>query len=492
MSEIPESQEELKRKLKRKLELKEELSKDEYYFYCHHFSYDEKVMLRIEYEQTNYKSGLVNSFFNNLGIILPYLSMNQVEKLRTSLGTINRDFFECTDFISLLSAAVSPLFNTKKYKRTNKEAHDEAVKAQAAAETNATDEAKAFAEYMAAKANVGKAAADKAAFLKSIADKAKAAADKAKAAAEANATDESKAFAKSMFDIFWKANHDSQHANREAEYIVKANTKAEQGNPQIMLFSGEFDGLILENKRYTMDKKQKPYSKFKYCIDKYDPTHLKLAEAILEVAIFILQDLLPPVSVYDEERYKLHLRDIGICDEKSVDELEYDRSRYIDELRNLSYKIKTFFRNGMLNKRSVPPKPKAFHQEVFNSLNANESFMIFLWNTCDTCQKRVDHLEIWRTAVRCTVCGGECPIVLEPTASPAQTSDPVRALATELIDARISFGEQAEKIARMFLQNGVYQLSQLSVLGEETFNSIVEMIGLNEVQVLNLSPFRKK
>jgi hypothetical protein len=118
--------------------------------------------------------------------------------------------------------------------------------------------------------------------------------------------------------------------------------------------------------------------------------------------------------------------------------------------------------------------------------------MRFLWNTCDTCQKRVNHLGIWRTAVRCTECGGECPIVLEPTASPAQASDPVRALATELIDATISFGERAEKIARMFLQNGVSQLSQLSVLGEETFNSIVEMIGLNELQVLNLSAFRKK
>ena len=280
--------------------------------------------------------------------------------------------------------------------------------------------------------------------------------------------------------------------------FISEHRKAEayRGTTQINLFSDEFDRRPLLKKSFTFLVKngsQFDVKHYKIYNCKYDLEHLKLADAIINVYIFVLEVLLPR-SVDDEESYKQSLRTVGIIDEKSVEKLADVRSDQdkVKIMTELSLKIKTFFRNGMLNKLSVPPMPKAFHQEVFDSLNKNESFMRFLWNTCDTCHKRVNHLGIWRTAVRCTECGGELPIVLEPTASPAQASDPVRALATELIDAKISFGERAEKIARMFLQNGVSQLSQLSVLGEETFNSIVEMIGLNELQVLNLSAFRKK
>jgi hypothetical protein len=487
-SQISQSQ------IRRKLELKQELTEEEYYFYCN-MRYTDKINMRFEYERINYPSDLVNLFFKNLGIILLYLSMNQVEKLRLSLGTISRDFFECTDLISLLNAAVSPLFNTKKYKKTDEEAHDAAVKAQAAAKTKATEKAKAFAECMAAKANVVSSIAAKAEFLKSVADKATDEAEFLKSVAD-KATDEATDEARDANHKARDANHKAKDANDKARdandkaRVVKTSTDEKyKGTGQIRLFSGEFNGMILERKRYTMDKNEKPNSKFKCCIEKYDPTHLKLAEAILEVAIFILQNLLPR-SVDDEESYKQSLRRIGIIDEKSVKKLASVRSRDIDELRHLSSKIKAFFRNGIMKKRSIPPKPKAFHQDVVNCLTGNQDFMNFIWNTCDECQRPVDHLGLWPLVVRCTECGGECPILGEPT--PAQVSDHLQALATELIDAKISFGEPAEKIANVLLENGVSQLSELFVLGEETFASIVKNIGFNELQVLKLSAFRKK
>ena len=472
MTKKPESQQELRQKLS---------DLEEYESYCARPDI-EKVRLRIECELTQYTSGPLNSFFKNIAVIYPHLSLNQIEKLRLSFGSITVDFFRCTDFIRLLKTVASSLFKTQKHRRTVAEAHAAAVKAHAAAdkaqadaEAEATDEsktashnAKVFAEYMAAKANVEKAAADKA----------KAAAD------DAQATDESKAVAKSMFDICWKANEDSRHADREAKDIVKANTKAEQGNPQIRIYSHEFDGKQFLKKRFSGHNYE--VDRYKVYTCKYNPNDLKLAYAILKVAIFILQDLLPPASVHDEERYKQHLRDIGICDERSVDGLEYDRRRYIDELRNLSYKIKTFFRNGMLNKRSVPPKPNAFHQEVFDSLNANESFMRFLWNTCDTCQKRVDHLGLWRTAVRCTECGGECPIFREPPPAPAQASDPLQALATQISTAQISFEGRALELANVLLENGIFQLSDLSVLSPSEFDLIVQKLELNTLQLQRL------
>jgi hypothetical protein len=449
----------------------------------------EKVGMRIEYELTNYKSGLVNFFFKNIAVIYPRLPLNQMEKLRSSLGTIRKDFFECTDFISLLNAAVSPLFNTKKYKRTVKEAHDEAVKAQAAAKIEATDEAKAFAECMAAKVDVVSSTAAKANFLKSVADKAT---NEAKAfaeciaAAETNATDQATASAKKALAFAKSMTEAARHANHNARVVKTSTDKKYKGTGQIMLFSGEFDGKLFLKKSFDATI---VVNRYKVCIDKYDPTHLKLAEAILEVAIFILQDLLPPVSVNDEERYKLHLRDIGICDEKSVEKLTYERD--IDELCHLSSKIKAFFRNGMLNKLSVPPKPKAFHQDVFNSLKENDSFRRFLWETCDTCQKRVDHLRLLRIEVKCTECGGPCVLLPEPTPAPrptssAQASDPRQALATELIDAKISFGEPAQKLANVLLINGVCQLSDILVLTQREFESLVQELELNILQVQKL------
>jgi len=93
----------------------------------------------------------------------------------------------------------------------------------------------------------------------------------------------------------------------------------------------------------------------------------------------------------------------------------------------------------------------------------------------------------------CDICNEEvCSCDEETPSDPVQASDPLQALATELTKATISFGPKAEQFACKFLGKGIFQLSDLSCFGEETFASIVKEIGLNEVQVLKLSAFRKK
>jgi hypothetical protein len=88
---------------------------------------------------------------------------------------------------------------------------------------------------------------------------------------------------------------------------------------------------------------------------------------------------------------------------------------------------------------------------------------------CDVCNKKV-----------CT-CDEETP------SAPAQASDPLQALATELIDAKISFGERAHQIATVLLENGVFQLSHLSVLKQSgKFDSVVQKLQLNALQFQNL------
>jgi hypothetical protein len=319
-----------------------------------------KIELRVQYELNLCESGPSNSFFKNIAVIYPNLSFNQMEKLRISFGPIKEGFFKGLKMYKFLKAITSPLFKTTNYKYTAKEM-------QAAADVKAlegTDEALALAKYMAAKAQ---------------------------------------ALAKYM--------------DAEAKALAKCY-KEPQGNTRIMLFSGNFDGKILETKRFTYDKTPK-FSRFKRCSEKYYSEHLTLAIAILNVSIFILEDLLPR-SVDDEESYKQSLRKIGITDEKSVEQLmHFQKCR--SSLMEISLKIKTFFRDGMRRKMRDPPEPKAFHQNVNDSLRENDTFMWFLWETCDNCQLRIDHdIQFWQSEVTCTGCGNI-----------------IQALATELIDEKI-------------------------------------------------------
>lgn len=107
---------------------------------------------------------------------------------------------------------------------------------------------------------------------------------------------------------------------------------------------------------------------------------------------------------------------------------------------------------------------------------------------CDACNKEVCSCSQF-TSVKCTECGGECPVFLEPTTAPApaQASDPLQALASQLITAKISFEERALELANVLLQNGVFQLSDLSDLKQHEFESLVQKLQLNTLQVKNLS-----
>jgi hypothetical protein len=193
MSEIPESEQKLKNQL---------CDLEHSPLYYSSLSDLRNVELRIKYELARCTSGPLNLFFQNIAVIYPRLSLNKMEKLRRSFGTIDRDFFECTNFIRLLNALASLLFITTKNKRTVAEAQDAADKARAAAEADPTskskadsaDNAKFFAECMAAKANGGQSA--KADSLKLICDKVKLDADNALAAANADPTNQSKVLLK--------------------------------------------------------------------------------------------------------------------------------------------------------------------------------------------------------------------------------------------------------------------------------------------------------
>jgi hypothetical protein len=187
-------------------------------------------------------------------------------------------------------------------------------------------------------------------------------------------------------------------------------------NRQIKLFSDEFDDRTFYKYRklstgefsLNSDGTKRVVAIKRYTCE-YDREHLTIALAILEVSIFFFEVLLP-VWMNDEE-YNQSLRSIGISDEKSIKFLCDVRRQNRRVLLHFSLKIKRFFREGILRKRSVTPMPKAFHQEVYESLTQNQEFMLFLWNTCDTCQRKVNHGGFLRPEVICKGCGGECEIL---------------------------------------------------------------------------------
>ena len=187
-----------------------------------------------------------------------------------------------------------------------------------------------------------------------------------------------------------------------------------RSNRQIKLFSDEFDDVTfdkyrkLESGKFSLNSDgTKRVVAIKRYTCEYDREHLTIALAILEVSIFILEVLLP-VWMNDEE-YNQSLRSIGIS--FGISFLCDVRRQNRRVLLHFSLKIKRFFREGILRKRSVTPMPKAFHQEVYESLTQNQEFMLFLWNTCDTCQRKVNHGGFWRPEVKCKGCGGECEIL---------------------------------------------------------------------------------
>jgi hypothetical protein len=161
----------------------------------------------------------------------------------------------------------------------------------------------------------------------------------------------------------------------------------------------------------------------------------------------------------------------------SLGDIVFDLSKLsVSERIDFYFNRVKFLRDWILIKMAT----KSFTQVLSDNLAR------FLWNTCDKCKKRVDHLGIWRPSVICIGCGGECPIFQEPIPlAPAQASDP-QSLATELTTATISFGEQAVKIAHVLLENGVSQLSELLVLNQSEFDSVVQKLQLNLLQVQKL------
>jgi hypothetical protein len=84
----------------------------------------------------------------------------------------------------------------------------------------------------------------------------------------------------------------------------------------------------------------------------------------------------------------------------------------------------------------------------------------------------------------CDVCNKKvCSCDEETPSASAQDSESLQVLATEIRTATISFGEQAVKIAHVLLENGVSQLSQLFLLKPSEFESLVQKLQLNTIQV---------
>lgn len=209
--------------------------------------------------------------------------------------------------------------------------------------------------------------------------------------------------------------------------------------------------------------------------------HIDTAMEVLKLGQLFVELFLPR-NLSDFE-YISRLNDAGISDEaghKAIIDLLVRRKTFLScqELVDVEVKFKEFFRDGY---------ETGFFCEVLREfISSNPNICTFLWYHCDICGKKIQSDTVNDEIRACTECGGECPIFREPPPAPAQASDPLQSLATEITTAKISFGEEAQEIAFVLLKNGVFQLSNLSILEQSEFESLVQKLQLNTLQVQNL------
>lgn len=216
--------------------------------------------------------------------------------------------------------------------------------------------------------------------------------------------------------------------------------------------------------------------------------HVNTAMEVLELGQLIVELFLPR-NISDFE-YISRLNDAGISDgaghKAIIDLLLVRRKTFLScqELVDVEVKFKEFFRDGY---------ETGFFCEVLREfVSSNPNICTFLWYHCDICGKKIQSDTVNDEIRACTHCGGPCVILPELTpsprpTSPAQASDSLQSLATEITTAKISFGETAQEIAQKLLENGVSQLSELSVLNQSEIESIVQELQLNTLQVQKLS-----
>lgn len=211
--------------------------------------------------------------------------------------------------------------------------------------------------------------------------------------------------------------------------------------------------------------------------------HIDTAMEVLELGrLFVV--LFLPRNISDFE-YISRLNDAGISDgaghKAIIDLLLVRRKTFLScqELVDVEVKFKEFFRDGY--------ETGFFCEDLQEFISSNPNICTFLWYHCDICGNKIQTDRVNDEIRACTHCGGPCILLPELTPSPAQASDSLQSLATELINAKISFGEPVQKIANVLLDNGVFQLSELSVLNQSEFESIVQELQLNSIQVQKLS-----
>ena len=215
--------------------------------------------------------------------------------------------------------------------------------------------------------------------------------------------------------------------------------------------------------------------------------HIDASIEILELGQLFVELFLP--RILSDFEYINRLNDAGISDEAGhkaiIDFLLVRRKTFLSSqgLVDVEVKFKEFFRDGY--------ETGFFCKVLREFISSNPNICTFLWYHCDICGKKIKNDTVNDETRACTDCGGPCVLLPELTpsprpTSPAQASDSLQALATEITTAKISFGEPAQKIANVLLENGVSQLSELSVLNQSEFESLVQKLQLNTLQLQKL------
>lgn len=201
-----------------------------------------------------------------------------------------------------------------------------------------------------------------------------------------------------------------------------------------------------------------------------------LASHMLDVGRSMLWIFFP--RNISREDYEKKIRNDGIPN-PVISELLESFNRYSEkEIEKYEINIKIMFRDILegVNKYLLD-------DESLENLRSNLSIYPFLYQYCDICGVKISEKVNTDSVRKCDTCKKKCSTISYHSKNPISN---LKALTKEIESYKISIDERAVQIAKLFMEEGIFNLTDLKYLNDEELALIIQKLKLNTLQVQKL------
>ena len=201
-----------------------------------------------------------------------------------------------------------------------------------------------------------------------------------------------------------------------------------------------------------------------------------LASHMLDVGRSMLWIFFP--RNISREDYEKKIRNDGIPN-PVITELLESFNRYSEkEIEKYEINIKIMFRDILegVNKYLLD-------DESLDNLKSNQSIYPFLYQYCDICGVNISEKVNTDSVRKCDTCKEKCSTISYHSKDPISN---LQALTKEIESYKISIDERAVQIAKLFMEEGIFNLTDLKYMNDEELALIIQKLKLNTLQVQKL------